>query len=432
MQSKTIKIDPKFFLSNPFTSCPKCKKPDFGVLMVNPYSYVRRCASCKHDQSYKLPRLSRKVIYIDQFAISDMMKSINPQVGKENKVDPFFKALFEKLDRLNKLQLIICPDSNNHFNESIVSPYYSFLKRMYEQLSHGTTLYDSETIKRFQITENFREWVGDAKKPLDIGDMLMGDNLDGWQSRLIISVSLRDQDPALPQELRRERDETSDALTKVFERWQTESAKSFNDWYEEERASFGQSIIKNYMSTLIDYVDFASGQNTVDINSFSSLLSQTSVTFTIIHRKLKEKGFSDNEVFKKSIEFFNSEKVKEIPYLRLSAILFAGLAKEASLGRKKPPTKGMFNDVEVLAAYSPYCDALFVDNECKRLLSSRDAKSKLDVSSKIFSQDNKEDFLTFLDEIEKTATKKHIELVKQVYGEGWESPFVTMFDKPAS
>ena len=428
-KGKIITINPKMLLSKPFIKCPKCKKPDFGVATINHYSYFRRCTSCWYDQSFKLPPLSRKVIYIDQFAISDMMKSINPQVGKMNKVDPFFKKLFEKLDKLNKLQLIICPDSNNHFNESIVSPYYQFLKRMYEQLSHGTTFYDAETIKRFQINRSFQEWIGEPKEPLDVGNVLMGGNLDGWQGRFIISVSFRDQNPSFSQELRKERDEGSEALNKVFERWQTEKSKSFNEWYEEERVSFGKSKIRNYLGSLVDYAGLASGQNQVTMNNLSSLLSPTSVIFTVIHRKLREKGLSDKEVLEKSIEFFNSETIKDMPYLKISSAMYAGLAKEASLGRKEPPTKGMVNDIEVLATYSTYCDALFVDNECRRLLSSKDAKGKIDISSKLFSKNNRNDFITYLDEIEKTADKKHLALIKQVYGEGWESPFTTMFNK---
>lgn len=61
MEKKTITITPRMFLSKPFIICPKCGKEEFGVLMINSFSYVRRCAECRHDESYPLPALSRKL-----------------------------------------------------------------------------------------------------------------------------------------------------------------------------------------------------------------------------------------------------------------------------------------------------------------------------------------------------------------------------------
>lgn len=417
------------FLNKPFITCPKCGKKEFGVLMINSYNYVRRCAECRHDESYSLPRLSRKVIYVDQFAISDMMKSINPHVGKMSKVDPFFRTLFEKLDRLNKLQLIICPDSQNHFNESLVSPFYSALKRLYEQLSHGTTFYDPGTIKRFEITNNFFEWIGDKKEPLDIGDILMGDNLDGWQGRFIISVSLRDQDPQLVTDIRKERDTSSKNLEKVFSRWQTENKKTYNDWYEEEASSFGKSIFENYIRGLGHYKALSEGKLPINMSTISSFLSESSITITYIHGKLRDKGYDEDKVLNTSLKYFNSEELKKLPYVKISSALFASLAREAAQGRKKPPTKGMMNDIEVIASYAPFCDALFIDNECRRFLSNRDVKNKYDISSKVFSRDNKEEFIDYLDEIEKSASETHINLVKKVYGDDWGKPFTEMFEE---
>ncbi len=237
----TVTIDPKMFINEPYITCPKCGKESFGVLSIYARHFIRRCTECWHDQSYKLPRISRKVIYLDQFAISEMMKSINPSLKKTDKVDPFFRKLYEKLDVLNKMQVIICPESTNHFNESIVSAYYPALKRLYEQLAHNFRFYDPETVKRFQVVEAFKGWAGLGEQTLDIGDVLTGTgDLDGWDGRFIISVSLQDQDANLADELRKARDQSSDALAQVFNRWQTEKSKTFLNWYEEERESYGK------------------------------------------------------------------------------------------------------------------------------------------------------------------------------------------------
>jgi len=424
----TITIDPKMFINEPFTTCPKCGKESFGVLSIYARHYIRRCRECWHDESYKLPPVSRKVIYLDQFAISEMMKSINPTLKKTNKVDPFFRKLFEKLDVLNKMQVIICPESTSHFDESFVSSYYPALKRLYEQLAHNFNFYDPETIKRFQILEDFNGWIGLPKKPIDVGDVLTGTgDLDGWDDRFIISVSLRDQDTSLAEELRKSRDSSSDALIQIFNRWKTEKNRSFGDWYEEETSSFGKSLVQSYLNGLIEYNQLISNKTPLTLNSIGSITSNSSIIMTVIHRKLSEKGFTDEEGMKKSIEYLTSENIKNISYVQISSMLFASLAREASLGREKPPTKGMMNDIEVISCYAPYCDAMFIDNECRRLLNQGIAKLGYKLNTRIFSQDNKDDYLNYLDEIEKSVSEKHLKRVREVYGEKWLTPYVDMF-----
>ena len=148
---------------------------------------------------------------------------------------------------------------------------------------------------------------------------------------------------------------------------------------------------------------------------------------TEIHKKLREKGLTDEEGLKKSIEYFNSESLKNIFYVQISSILFASLAREAAFGRKKLPTKGMINDVEIIACYVPYCDAVFIDKECRRLLKQGLTEAKYSLKTKIFAQDNKEEFLKYLEEIEKSISQKHLEKVKEVYGENWSVPYTDMF-----
>jgi transcription elongation factor Elf1 len=159
MKRKILKIDPRIFISPPFIKCPKCNKLNsFGVLMISGHHYTRRCRECWFTETYKLPEMKKKIVYLDQFVISNMMKAINQKLGKVKKVDPFWLKLFEKLDRLVKLQIIICPDSTFHRNESLLS-YYQALKRMYEHLSGGATFYDPSTIRRFQIAEYFKQFI---------------------------------------------------------------------------------------------------------------------------------------------------------------------------------------------------------------------------------------------------------------------------------
>src|SRR6266568_5888393 len=98
----------KEFVHAPFVKCPDCGQQNFGVLMICERHYVRRCINCWFDRSFPLPVVQKKLIYLDQFVISNMMKELNPAFPHANKgsIGGFYRTLFETLDRLCKLQLI--------------------------------------------------------------------------------------------------------------------------------------------------------------------------------------------------------------------------------------------------------------------------------------------------------------------------------------
>jgi uncharacterized Zn finger protein len=93
MNREIEKIDPRDFITGPFVKCPKCGGNEFGVLNIYDDRYMRRCRNrnCWHTVTINLPELRKKVIYIDQCAISNIMKVLSPEVkGHERAAeDPF-------------------------------------------------------------------------------------------------------------------------------------------------------------------------------------------------------------------------------------------------------------------------------------------------------------------------------------------------------
>ncbi|HEX5473945.1 MAG TPA: hypothetical protein VFX12_04710 [Vicinamibacterales bacterium] len=79
-------LDPRVFISPPDRTCPKCSKDAFGVLGVGREQYTRRCRECWFTETFPfLSTLKKKVIYIDQFAISNMMKAIDVSAKAHDK-----------------------------------------------------------------------------------------------------------------------------------------------------------------------------------------------------------------------------------------------------------------------------------------------------------------------------------------------------------
>lgn len=422
---KTIKIDPRIFISEPFITCPKCKKNDFGVLMISAHGYTRRCRECWYSENFRLPALSKKLIYLDQFALSEMMKAVNKKLGKKN-VDKFWFSLFEKLEKLNKLQLIVCPDSTFHRNESL--PFEpKAMKRMYEHFSNGVSFYDPETIRRFQIVAYFRKKCGVKDKEIERKDVIHG-SLDNWMNRFQFSIDFKIKDDEI-ESFKKSREAVFESLRKVFESWQSEKDKKFKDWYLEEALAWGRAMAERYAHQLAESAASAFCGKEYDIEKYTSfILSEENV---LIHNLNDYTSGDQIEKIKKSLSFLQSRDLLEIPFNQIASSLWAAIAHQiAHGGRKKPPNKGMASDIDMISTLLPYCDAMFIDREMFELLNHGDVKKKiLKYDTKIFSASNKEKFLKYLDDIEKSASSEHLDLINAVYGDAWTEPYWTMYEE---
>jgi hypothetical protein len=278
---KEIFITPKMFISPPYIKCPKCGKNSFGILMICNHHYNRRCAECFYPEGhepamrYPLPKLSKKVIYLDQLVISNMMYALNPKsrAFQAGRVDPFWKQLFERLYRLSRMQLIICPDSCFHIDESLASAYYQDLKRMYELLSFGISFTDSRAIRRFQISKHFKNWIagkGDEEPKLSRSSVLHGDpNI--WQGKYIISMNPNYGDDYI-ETLRKSRNKICEAWKTISERWKTEKNRKFEEWFIEEVNGIGEGIIELNIQSAFKTQSILSGKTPLTEQNVMSVI----------------------------------------------------------------------------------------------------------------------------------------------------------------
>jgi len=423
---KTIKIDPRIFISKPFITCPKCKKDSFGVLMINRRGYTRRCRECWFSNHFGLPELNKKVIYLDQFAVSEMMKAINKKLKKEKNIDRFWFSLFEKLEKLNKLQLIVCPESSFHRSESLLFEPKA-MKRMYEHFSNGAYFHDPGTIRRFQLVAYFRKKLGVKDKPIERNDILNG-RINEWLDRFHVSIDFGIRDEEIV-DLKKSRDAVFEALQKVFESWQSEKNKKFKDWYLEEGLAWGKAMAEKYAHQLAESAaSIVSGQE-YNIEKYTSFIMSEEL---ILIQSLSYYVSGDQlEKIKKVLSFLQSKDLLEISFNEIAASLWASIAHQAAHGgRKKPPNRGMVSDIDMISTLLPYCDAMLIDREMFELLNHGEVKKKvLKYKTKIYSTSNKKEFMAYLDDIEKSASKEHLKLVADVYGEDWTEPYWNMYEE---
>jgi hypothetical protein len=423
----TIKVDPRDFISGPFRKCPKCGAEQFGVLMVSGNHYLRRCRerTCWHTQRINLPEIKKKIIYLDQCAISNMMKALNPDVkGHERAVaDPFWQELFELLNVLGMLQLVVCPDSDEHRNESLLSPFYAPLKRMYELLSHGSTFRDSEAIRYQQVATIAEAWIrGEAPKFNFDAQEISHRKLHEWQDRLIISVNIKYAD--LIDGIRAQRERVHEGLGKCFATWQKEKP-SFAEWFDEEITAWGPSILQIYMNWLQQRAEMEQGHRPVDFETY--MPPRCAGLITGIEHIFQRAGVPEPDSVSKAAEFLLSRALTEAPFNRISASLFAVMAAKAAAGQKEPPNRGTAADINIVSTLLPYCDAMFVDNKCRGLLSDIPQTHRLPYSTFIFSPNQGKEFLEYLKGIKDACTPAHIRIVEEVYGTGWKDPYLSIF-----
>ena len=400
----------------PFEACPFCRAEEsFGLLNVHQYTFEKRCKSCRKSLSYGLPEVDKKVIYLDQFALSNLMKAANNSFRPNTNVQEvaFWKSLYNKVNNIVLKQLAVFPNSLLHLNESLLSPFHSQLEKMYEQLSGDTSFEDHETICRNQICEFAGAWI-QGKAPPEISfdiDKILDGRRNQWLPLFSITANMNLD--AMVDSTRRERDNIHNGLSEAFKVWREQGAKPFKEYVEIESRAFGMSYIEGIQNLMIKMAQAIAGTREL---RYQDYLTSANTTMSMVMGVLRHYKVPEEEIPKKAIEFFQWEELKQVPVCRIQSYLFAAMARKAASGQTTPPSRGMMSDINMVSAYMPFCDAMFIDNECAAWLAEKPLSDDLNYKAKIFCQNTKEQFVTYLEELEATATTEMVENAKVLYG----------------
>ncbi|MCH8970226.1 MAG: hypothetical protein IIA66_14045 [Planctomycetes bacterium] len=136
---------------------------------------------------------------------------------------------------------------------------------------------------------------------------------------------------------------------------------------------------------------------------------------------------NEQEATDAAIEYFKTADFSTVSYIRISSLLYAGLARRAASGQKRTPNRGMVNDIRMVSTVLPYCDAMFVDNEIRNLLSETAIHAELGFTTSVYSMRNMSEFFEYLDGILKTVSADHRRWLSEVYGDSWTTPSVEMY-----
>ncbi|WP_420632848.1 hypothetical protein [Candidatus Palauibacter sp.] len=422
------------FITGPFRACPQCGHPQLGTLSVTGNVHARRCRNCFYDQKEQLPPLAKKLIYLDQMVLSGMAKEIDPvRREKTRRSDAFWLKAFDQIDRLVELQLIVCPNSPIHEVESSYDDRYeSVRKRLYKHLASGVSLRSPHEVRMAQLAEAFDAWLEDRDPDwgrITREDVIRGE-LDRWSDRLLVTANLGH----LPGEIerrRKSRDRTHEAWRQLWERWAAEDEMSIEDFFQRERRGVADAALQCFRAHIERWHGVTTGAEVVE--DPTQLMPGWPVQLVSwVLRRLEEEGVPEDGRLQDAACFLYSDQALCAPENHLGALLHASLAWRARSGQKCPD-RGTPNDIAFIAAYLPYCDAMYIDNPFAQLLSEgRLAAAAKDHPTKIFSKRSQNSFLEYLYELEADAEPAHLDLVVQTYGETWTQPYRSMLEHERS
>jgi len=285
------------------------------------------------------------------------------------------------------------------------------MKRTYEHFSGGLSFYAPDDIKRRQIARLTECWLKKVPATFDFdAERVTHGKLHEWGDRIYITV-----DGVLDgfvDDLRTTRNEVHKGLQEVFEIWQREK-KSYKEVFEAEKGAYTQTLVQGYWAQQKTINDTLMRGEMPSLNDV--LPSQQKIVLMQLQYAFED-AFGKGESPKVMAEFLRTGIMNDAPFNVIGASLFASLSQKAAAGQKRPPNSGTSNDVTMLSTLLPYCDAMFVDNECRALWQDIPRDYKLPYQCALFSQNTGNEFLRYLKDIRDSATPEHLKIVSDIYG----------------
>jgi hypothetical protein len=399
------------FETAPFLKCPLCATDDaFGVLHIGGNRVERRCRYCRYSHREALPKLDKKVIYLDQFAFSELFK-LEANIRKvEAPSREFWENLSVAVRKVLMLQQAIFPMSDVHSTETLVDKHHKELHEALQRIGGDASFIDTRDVEFIQMFECFEAFCENREPTFDLSvDRVMKGRRNAWLPTIRIIVNT--DYSIFADGFRKIVGDTSCKVAKLIEFWRTKSP-SFEEALKHELNSYGPAKEAAFLAQISQF------ETTVTENSFDwveAAMHPIMREFSELRRALKRAGKSEVEADREIMNFWNWPGNLQQPYHRVGAYLFAALARKVVAGQKSV-TPGFANDIRAISSYAPYVDAMFLDRECAALMSEVKRNSQLQTKARIFSIQNGDEFLAYLEQIERGTPVNVREMANSLYG----------------
>ena len=395
----------------PWSPCERCGENTFGFLSGGSRTISWRCSRCRYRVDESLPAVDKKVIYIDQFVFSELFK-LKAGTRREDKLTPYWQEVDAALHRVVHLQQAVLPHSNIHHAETIVSAWPRELREAYEAVGGDIRFEDTGEVQLRQIAE-FAAAFLEGRDPainLAVDEVLRGDR-NAWlpNIRVVVSVDYG----RFAGGTRARRDKAGSSINTLMDNWRAKGL-GFDEVLEIELNAYHESRL-GALQQWRENCEKAEASGDV-MAVLDQSMSPICRELSVLDHLFAKAGIPEESHRIARDSFWNWDGNRDMPFGRISAYLFAALAGQVKSGRKKGVTAGFINDIEAIAAYAPFVDAMFVDKECALLLTQGRPGKELDFRARVFSLSNREEFLAYLYELEAQASPETKRCAKVMYG----------------
>lgn len=232
--------EPMFELP-PFRKCPKCRADSFGTLSVGGNTVTKRCKDCRYSDDEILPEVDKCVVYLDQFAVSELYKTKEGKRRPGAPSEKFWQSCYALADLAYKRQQVIFPASNLHSDETIVWHSPSELRLAHEMFG-GETFFDRTdeiaTNQEWEFAEAYISGSGRPALTFNVDEILSGDR-NNWLP--IYHISVNSDYSIFAPSLRKDRSTAESSLTRLAEGWAT-SRRTFDQILKHELSSYGSAM----------------------------------------------------------------------------------------------------------------------------------------------------------------------------------------------
>lgn len=355
--------------------------------------------------------MDKKVIYIDQFVFSELFK-LKAGTRREDKLTPFWQEVDVLLHRVVHLQLAVLPHSNIHHAETIVSAWPRELRDAYEAIGGDMRFEDTSDVQMREIAEFAAAYVEQRNPALnfDVDGILRGKR-NKWLPNIRVVVDADYSRFAAGTRQRREHAGTS--INELMDNWR-DRRLGFDDVLKIELDGYYYSRIDALRAFREQYERAETAGDFMAIMNQS--MSHICRELSMLDRLFRRAGIPEQSHDIARDSFWRWERNREMPFGRILAYMFAALAGQVRAGRKKGVSPGFINDVEAVAAYAPFVDAMFIDKECALLLTQGRPGKELDFRARIFSLTNREEFADYLRGLEAQTTDEVRRYARIIYG----------------
>jgi len=373
--------------------CPGCGRKDgFGKVDVYETYVYLGCKSCRYRSRIPLPKLRKKILYLDQFFFSRALRGQSPK----------YQKVAQLIEKASAEQLLVAPYSTVHEDETHLWEKRDELFKFIKATCRGHTFVMESDVDQTQIWKAFKGWLDKAPAEYQIEERdVLRDNVHKWDGYMRFEVGRYTGDIELIRSLKAQ---SVEGLVDLFPSWRSSSATFEQDLEQEHLASF-----RGYFDAYVDYMKrMVSG----DIDAFMSAPVISMVVESML--RIVPSEIPAEGRLKLCAEFMaNSAHFRNIPSQNLSARIYAtvkNMVRQGSYLNRDSALKvfhGFFYDVKHISTYAPYCDAFLMDNRMADIVSKPSVGLEQRYGTKVFCENSWEELIAWLEGLSGTMTEEH-------------------------